>query len=184
VERLKTLSLIFLLSFTSFSSQAFDLYGGGTFSFSGVIAEDDFYNGASGWSPGLHFGLKTGGFSTEVFFRKSTLSHEHEAQGGIYEIDVKDTVMGIGLRQELNPIVDFVMGFASQTVSTEYSSSNGTTLSNLKDSSYFSYYVGGGFSGEIYPQVDARMDILFYRGDNDLGLFNIEFGVMYRFLTF
>ena len=188
MERYKTLSLIILISFCSLLTQnlkAASLYGGASYSFGGVIADSDFYNGASGWSPGLYLGTRFERSAFELFVKRLTLENEHDALGATFDVEVTDVVWGMGLRLELTFGVDLLLGFANQSVSTEYASSNpAKELSPLLEDDYFSWYAGVGFRGELYPNFIGRLDMSFINGSVEYNLMTIDFSIVYRFASY
>jgi hypothetical protein len=184
VEKLKTLSLV-LLTLLSFKVSAQYMYGGGSFSRTGIIATDQATNGGSDWAPGLHFGINTGRVSTEIFTRKMTLENEHIVSGTVYDIDVENLIWGIGFRLELIPWVDGLLGMVGQNASTTYETNGGALpQSSIIDKHYLSWYLGGGIKTEVYPDFIGRLDLIYYKGDLDFGLLAFEFGLMYKITTF
>lgn len=184
----KTLSLVlifFSLTFIPSKANAFSIYAGPSYSFGGVIAESDFYNGATDWAPGFMTGMKYGRLSMELFLRKFALKRDTEKGGVSYEMEIDNVVTGMSFRIEVHPILDLIMGVNGQNVLVRANSKNSSNqLSGLLDKSYVNWHVGGGLKGEIYPNVISRVDLVYYKGDIDFGLFGIDFSLMYNFVTF
>jgi hypothetical protein len=187
----KTLSLrvSLLILFSCFlfkpEAKALSLYGGGSYSFGGVVAESEFYNGASDWAPGLVLGMQWGRLGTEAFFRKFDLQDDFEQNGVVYNMSIDNVVWGLGFRIAIHSNIDFLLGMNSQTIKATSTSSNpNLMLTGLLNESYMKWYVGGGVKGEIYPNVIARFDLAYYQGDIEFGLFGLDFSVVYRFATF
>lgn len=174
---------IFASSFKQ-EAKAISFFGGASYSFAGVVAESDFYNGASDWAPGLFLGMQYGRLGVEAFIKKFTLEHDHEQDGVVYNMAIDNLVTGIGLRVALHPNVDFLLGANSQNIKASATSSSSTALAGLLDESYTSWYVGGGLKGEVYPNLIARLDMAYYKGDIEFGLFGIDFSLVYQFATF
>lgn len=183
IKLFHALALTLLISF-SFNAKAMSMYGGGSYSFAGVIAESDFYNGAKDWAPGLIFGFRLEIVAFELFLKKFTLQNDHEVDGVTYSLEVTDLVYGGGLRLQLIRGIDLLMGVNTQNVSTEYiASDSNKQLDNAIDKHYLSWYVGGGLRGEIYPGFETRLDLAYYKGDIEYGLFGIDFALVYHFTS-
>jgi len=186
----KTLPLKFLLVTLIVSLlglkevKALSLYGGPSYSFAGVIAESEFYNGATDWAPGLFIGMQYGRLGIEGFFKKFELLDDTTSGGVVYDMKIDNLVSGLGFRVGIHPNVDFILGMNMQSVKATATSSSNTRLEGLLDQDFMSWYVGGGFKGEVYPNFIARIDMAYYKGDIEFGLFGIDFSLMYRFATF
>lgn len=183
MERFALIPLVIILLLSPFyKARAASFYVGPSYSFGGVIAESDFYNGASGWNPSFYLGTRFERSAIELFFKRFTLSNEHDASGATFDLEVTDLMFGMGLRLELVSGVDLLMGFANQSVSTEYTSSDPSKeLSPLLEANYFSWYVGTGFRGELYPNYIVRLDMSYVNGSAEYSMLTIDFSIVYRF---
>lgn len=182
-----SIRVIFLVCLTLFipvqKAKAIDLYAGGSYSFAGVIAESKYYNGASDWAPGFILGMQYGRLGIEAFMKKFTLEDDVTNNGNIYHMEIENLVMGLGLRIEIQQYIDFNLGMNTQNVEAK-ATSTGPRLNGLINKDFMSWYVGGGLKFEVIPNLKARLDMAYYKGDIEFGLFGIDFSLVYTLTTF
>lgn len=188
MERRASIPLVFIFLFSVFSNtslKAASLYAGGGYSYGAVIAESEYYNGASDWAPMLNLGVAFDVISAEFFLRKLNLDKTHRAQGSKFEITAEDLQWGLGLRMAVADYLSFNLGVNNQDIQTEYTSSKKSK--KVKDpinKSYFSYFVGGGIFKEVYPNLIGRIDFHYHKAELEFGIISVDFTLVYNFLTF
>ncbi|EQC46559.1 hypothetical protein [Bacteriovorax sp. Seq25_V] len=183
--RKSTLSLVLLLSLFCLITNAGSFYSGLSYSFSGVVAEDDIYNGAYHWDPGIVFGAQFGRLSIDSQIKNLKMKKEYESNGDKFDIEIHSLLLTMGLRLEVMPFISFNIGTNYQNVDSSYKAINSNKFINgLPDKHYMSYYVGGGVFGEVFTNVIGRLDLNYYRGDQNFGLLAVDLALAYRVLTF
>lgn len=179
----KTLSLVFisvLVCFQSTSSSAAELYVGGGASFSGVISESDYYNGASTLLPSLNVGVKYGPLALDGFMRKGTLTNEHEG----FDIELDTTQIGLMFRFALQEWMDLSLGVHWTSMEGSSSIYAGQQLTGLIDVSYASAVMGMGFNIPFTERLSIRADFNYYLGKQKVSLFQFDISAAYTVLTF
>lgn len=185
MARESTLSLILFLCFSSFVAKAGGVYSGLSYNFNGVVAEDDIYNGAYNWDPGLIFGVQFDRLSIDTQIKNLKMKKSYEQGGSNFDIEVHSLLVAFGLRIEVMPLLSFNLGANYQNVDSSYRAIDSNKfITGLPDDHYMSYYVGGGFFGEVLPNLIGRADLNYYRGDQKFGLLAVELALAYRLVTF
>lgn len=176
---IKTLSIAFILFF-SFQVKALDFYVGGGTSFTGVISDSDYYNGATAIMPSANLGIQYGAMAIDGFFRPATLKNEHEG----YDIELKTLQYGFMFRFSLEEWMDLNAGYHFTTVEGSSSIYNGTTLSGLINETISSIVFGMGFNIPITNDLRVRTDFNYYVGKEIYSLFQFDISIAYRIFTF
>ncbi|WP_146037854.1 MULTISPECIES: hypothetical protein [Pseudomonadati] len=162
------------------NGNASELYAGGGASLSGVISESDYYNGATAIFPSANVGVKFGALAIEGFFRKGTLSNDHQG----FKIDLDTNQFGFMLRLSPEEWLDMNLGGHWTMVEGSSSVYNGQVLTGLVNRTYSSVILGMGFNIPLSNQLRVRTDMNFYSGKEIFSLFQFDISVVYSFLTF
>ena len=176
----KTLSLILISSIISISSIAASLYVGGGASFSGVISESDYYNGASTMLPSANVGIQYGGVALDGFFRMGTLSNEHQG----FDIDIKTMQAGFMFRFSPEEWMDLNIGLHWSSLEASSSVFNGQRLTGLINRSFTSTVMGLGFNIPFTEQIRVRTDFNYYLGKQKISIFQFDISVIYNVIYF
>ncbi|AYF44086.1 hypothetical protein BALOs_1077 [Halobacteriovorax sp. BALOs_7] len=175
----KTLSIVIAI-FISINVKALDFYVGGGTTFSGVISESDYYNGATAIIPSANVGIRYDTISLEGFFRPGTLKNDHQG----YKIDLETLQFGFMFRFTLEDIVDLNLGYHSTAVEGSSSVYNGTKLSGLLDQTFSSVVFGMGFNFPITEALRVRTDFNYYIGKEIYSLLQFDISVTYNVISF
>ncbi len=183
--RKSALSLIISLLFFCLNTRAASFYTGLNYTFAGVVSEDDIYNGAYHWDPGIILGVQFGRLTLDSQIKQLHMKKDYEKDGAQFVIEVDSLFLSSGIRLEVMPFITFNLGVNYQNVDSRYRSINSNKFINgLPDNHYISYYIGGGFAGEVFPNILGRVDINYYRGDQKYGLLTLELALAYKLITF
>ena len=175
----KALSLAFLL-FISGSSKAADFFLGGGLSFTGVISEEDYYNGATGIFPNVTASVGNEMFKLDGFFRIGTLSNEHNG----YQIEMDTSQFGFIVKYYTQQWVTINLGYHWTSVEAEADIVNNEMLTGLLNSTMSSIILGLGLDIAFTDMWSVRSDFNYYLGDEEFNTLQIDFAVVYKLATF
>ncbi|CBW27361.1 conserved hypothetical protein [Halobacteriovorax marinus SJ] len=182
---IKKLAFISIFLFSTHVS-AVNFYGGVGYSYNILSAESDFWNGGDGGDPFFILGAKFNRLALELSYRSLTLNNIHTASGGTFDVDVKDSMMTLGLRYDLNLFSHINFGIVRHSVETEYTTTASSRLNTSSiDGSAISFFVGGGLFGPLFIQdLKWIIDLNYYHRNTSFGIFALETGIFYSFYSF
>lgn len=182
----KYLLYILLLSFTSLSTSAADVYGGIGYSYGILNAESDFWNGGDDGTPSFKIGVHFERLAVELAYIPYTLNNLHTTSRGAYDIDISTRLLTVGGRYDLGDYTHVNFGLASYSVEVDYTTTGSTALNSTAIAgSSLGIYVGGGVHAYLYTR-DLRLtfDVNYYHRSMDFGIFGFETGIFYSFYSF
>jgi len=165
--------------------KAVSLYGGGSLNFGAVVSDSEFYNGATGAGPGLLLGAKFKEVSFEFFYRDYSLSTDHEVGSTNFHLEIDDKVLGLGMRYNFLPMLNYSLGVSMQKVSTEATASNSNVgLGALVNENLMGFYLGAGLNLPAYLNgLEFYSDFVYFRANERFSMFSLDFGLRYSFLS-
>ena len=81
--RKSALSLIISLLFFCLNTRAASFYTGLNYTFAGVVSEDDIYNGAYHWDPGIILGVQFGRLTLDSQIKQLHMKKDYEKDGAV-----------------------------------------------------------------------------------------------------
>jgi hypothetical protein len=166
-------------------TRAIDLYASASLNYGAVVSYSEFYNGASGAGPGLVLGAKFTEISAEAFYRKYSISNDVINNSINYNLEVDDSILGIGMRYNFLPFLNYSLGYAFHEVSTTSSSNSNNTLDGLLNEKISGFYLGGGANFPLLLEgLEVYTDFLYFRANQKFSLFTLDFGIRYAFISF
>lgn len=184
------LKLIFILTLFFFSTKSFSQTssaGAGSAGAGGYVSVDwnmdvvqsdsEFNNGASGGSPGLTVGYKILDFSLEAFYKKHELDNEHQAASTTFNVAIETNTLGLGFRYDIDPLINFKVGYAMHNVTAKYTAANGQPYRSTIDGTYSGFYLGAGVQGMLYPNWQMYADGGMYVASSEFSMYAMEVGL-------
>lgn len=144
-----------------------------------VVSDNEDINGASGNSLSLAAGWINPIINLEIFFKGLGFKKSHTPpSGAIQDIEIEDTIIGIGTRANFAPFATWKLGLAYHIVEATFVDRNGNVRQSTIDSSKLGHYGGVGLISPVFlTRVSLFADFSYHRASSYVSEAMIELGL-------